>query len=297
MKKNILLIVAALMVLASCGRKVEFEHNTFATFDGTSYSIEEDSQMELKIPVTVMNPTGAEVSVSVKTVDGKAQEGVDYEIISPVSGILTFSADETQKDVIVAVNYDSELTGTKDFTLTLSSATEGFMVGQCNSVKVRIKDADHPLKAFIGEWTASAAGLSGLSYSWSMIIEGDESDPTYSNLLVYDLDPFTAYFGYTSENGYNRVDAKANAAKDQITIAMDSYLATDEDGLIDTAGIVYSITGLDSQYFETARSYDDVNLLLSEDGSTLTIVNAFGVLANGASFYEVIEGPTVFTKK
>lgn len=295
MKKNIILIVAAVIALASCSRKVEYVHMTFATFDSASYTFNEDVE-QIKVPVSIVNPNGAEVSVSVKTIDGKAKEGTDYEILSPVSGVLSFAAGETEQEIVIGINYDSNRTGTKDFTLSIVSATEGFQVGGCNSTKLRIKDDNHPLKMFIGEWSASATGYSGLSYSWSMIVEADESDPTWSNLLVYDVDPFTGYFGYTSENGYNIVDAKSNATKDQLIVAYDSYIATDEEGLIADPGVVYSITALDAPTLDQAKNYSDLKFDLSEDGNTLTIETAIGTLGNG-TLYEVIDGPIVFSKK
>lgn len=290
------MMAAAMLVISSCGRKVEFEHMTFATLDATSYSFDEDVQ-EFRIPVTIVNPNGKEVSVSVSTTDGKAEEGVDYEVLYPVSGVLTFAAGETEQEIVLGITeFPGKLTGSKDFSLTISSVTEGFQVGGCNTVKLKIKDLDHPLKMFIGEWSASKTGYNGIKYSWTMTVEGDESDPTYSNLFVYDLDPFTSsYLGYSSEKGYNKVDATANPAKTQLIVAYDSYLATDDEGLLEP-GCVFSIAGLDAPTYEQARAYDDVKMNLSEDGTTLTIVNAIGCLGNGV-LYEIIDGPLVFTKK
>lgn len=290
------MMAAAMLVISSCGRKVEFEHMTFATLDATSYSFDEDVQ-EFRIPVTIVNPNGKEVSVSVSTTDGKAEEGVDYEVLYPVSGVLTFAAGETEQEIVLGITeFPGKLTGSKDFSLTISSVTEGFQVGGCNTVKLKIKDLDHPLKMFIGEWSASKTGYNGINYSWTMTVEGDESDPTYSNLFVYDLDPFTSsYLGYSSEKGYNKVDATANPAKTQLIVAYDSYLATDDEGLLEP-GCVFSIAGLDAPTYDQARAYDDVKMNLSEDGTTLTIVNAIGCLGNGV-LYEIIDGPLVFTKK
>lgn len=291
MKKNILLFVAAVIAFASCGRKVEYEHMTFATFDAASYSCNEDVE-EIKVPVTIVNPTGSEVSISVKTIDGKAKEGTDFEIVSPVSGVLTFASGETTQDIVIGIKYDPSLTGTKDFTVSIASATEGFIVGGCNSAKIRIKDDNHPLKMFIGEWTTSAKGATSLSYAWSMIIEGDESDTSWSRLLVYDLEPFTSnYLGYNSENGYNIVEAYANADKTQITVAYDSYLASDEDGFS------YSVSCLDNPNYAQARNFADVVMDLSEDGKTLTINNALVCLGSDGYLQEAVNGPIVFTKK
>lgn len=296
MKKNILLFVAAVVALASCSRKVEYEHMTFATFDAASYSIDEDKE-ELRIPVTIVNPTGAEYAVSFKTIDGKAKEDVDYEIISPVSGVLSFAPGETTQEIVLGLNYDENLTGTKDFSLSISSATEGFIVGGCDLTKIRLKDVNHPLRPFIGEWTASAVGYAqGLSYAWSLIIEADESDQTYSKVIVYDLEPLSAFIGYNSEKGYNMVEAVAKSIT-QLEVEVDSYIATDVEAQFEE-GAVLSVACLDAPTVEQwSGSITHVKINLSEDGETLTIPNALATLINSASIVEVVEGPIVFTKK
>lgn len=270
---------------------------TFATFDAASYSIDEDKE-ELRIPVTIVNPTGAEYAVSFKTIDGKAQENVDYEIISPVSGVLNFAPGETTQEIVLGLNYDETLTGTKDFSLSISSATEGFIVGGCDLTKIRLKDVNHPLRPFIGEWAASVKSYTGLTYAWSMVIDADESDLTYTKLLVSDLEPFAAvYCKFNAENGYNVVDAVSNSAKTEITVAYDSYIATDEEGaFFKNAGTVLSVCGLDAPTLDAARTLDDVVIKKSEDGSTLIIANALCCLADG-QLADLVEGPIVFTKK
>ena len=269
---------------------------TFATFDAASYSIDEDKE-ELRIPVTIVNPTGAEYAVSFKTIDGKAKEDVDYEIISPVSGVLSFAPGETTQEIVLGLNLDENRTGTKDFSLSISSATEGFIVGGCDLTKIRLKDVNHPLRPFIGEWTASAVGYAqGLSYAWSLIIEADESDQTYSKVIVYDLEPLSAFIGYNSEKGYNMVEAVAKSIT-QLEVEVDSYIATDVEAQFEE-GAVLSVACLDAPTVEQwSGSITHVKINLSEDGETLTIPNALATLINSASIVEVVEGPIVFTKK
>ena len=116
---------------------------TFATFDASSYSFDEDVQ-EFRIPVKIVNPNGMEISLSVATNDGKAEEGVDYEIIYPVSGVLAFASGETEQDIVIGITeFPGKLTGSKDFTVEISSVTEGISVGGCNTVKMKIMDLDH----------------------------------------------------------------------------------------------------------------------------------------------------------
>ena len=89
MKKIINIIAAALLLLvaSSCGRKVTYEYSTYATLESSSYSFDEDVE-EVTIPVTIYNPTGLEVQLAVSTIEGKAEEDKDFEIISPISGVL-----------------------------------------------------------------------------------------------------------------------------------------------------------------------------------------------------------------
>ena len=92
MKRNILFFIAAvsaLLLSVSCDRKYEYQELTYATLYKTSYSVAEDVE-QLKVPVLLNNASGSEVQVSVKLTAGSAEEGTDYELISPASGVLTF---------------------------------------------------------------------------------------------------------------------------------------------------------------------------------------------------------------
>lgn len=292
MKKNITIIVAALSVLlaSSCGRKVTYEYVTYATLESDSYSFDEDVQ-EIAVPVKIYNPTGAEVMLTVTAVDGKALENTDYEIIYPVSGVMTFEAGETSKDIIVGiVEYPDQLTGSKDFTLTIASATQGFDVGNVNTVKVTIKDLDHPLKDFIGVWSASVTGYSGTNYSWDITVEGDDRDPDYENLIVSNLCPMSAqYYALTPANGYNVFDASVDASKTTMTIEKDQYIGSAD-------GEDFLITGINAPTYEAASSYMDISFVISSDKKKMVVPNGYGPM-DSQGFMEIYPGGIVFTKK
>lgn len=285
--KKILFIAAMIMMLASsCGRKVEFEHMTFATFDASSYSFDENVQ-EFRIPVKIVNPNGMEISLSVTTNDGKAEEGVDYEIIYPVSGVLAFASGETEQDIVIGITeFPGKLTGSKDFTVEISSVTEGISVGGCNTVKMKIMDLDHPLKAFIGKWTAQAgSAIDGSSYTWDVFIEGDESD--YTTLVISDLCPVSAKFlGLTSEMGYNIVEAKAVDGNQKIKVAGNSYIGPYDD----TASM--SVYGMDA----TGQYLDDLYISLDGKGG-LVIENGWLEWVSLGGYMEMFAPGTVFVKK
>lgn len=285
------LAVLGLAFASSCGRQIEFEHMSFATFESGTYSFDENAG-EVTIPVTIYNPSNSEVQVSVKAIDGKAKSGVDFEIVSPMSGILTFAAGEETQDVTIAItDFPGELTGSKTFTLQIASATEGFQVGTFNSANVKIKDLDHPLKDFIGVWSASTVGMyqGGLSFSWEMTIDGDEED--YTTLVVSDMCPFSyTYLGLKSADGFNIVEAVSNAEKTQLIIEDDQYLGVYEADATTTYDI--SLRGVD----ESGKYLDDIYLVLQSDG-TLVAPNMWGAYVSAGGFFEAYPPGVVFTRK
>lgn len=292
MKKiiNIITVALLLLVASSCGRKVTYEYRTYATLESSSYSFDEDVQ-EVTIPVTIYNPTGAEVQLSVNTVDGKAKEDVDFEIISPISGVLTFASGETTQNIVIGIiEHEGVLTGSKDFTLSIASVTEGFDVGNVNTTKLTIKDLDHPLKEFIGVWSASVTGYSGTKYSWDITVEGDDTDPTYSNLLVSNLCPFSMqYYNLTAANGFNIYDASVNASKTQMVVEMDQYIGSaDGEDLL--------ITGINAPMLDMASAYVNIVFVMSGDKQKMEVPNGYGPVG-AEGFWEVYPGGIVFTKK
>lgn len=291
MKKNIIIMAVALLaLLSSCGRKVTYEYLAYATLESLSYYFNEDVE-EVSIPVKIYNSSSSEIRLSVTTTDGKAKENEDFEIIYPVNGVLAFAPGETEQDIVIGIiEHPGERTGSKDFSLVIESVTEGFDVGNVNTVKLTIKDLDHPLKEFIGVWSASVTGYSGTNFSWDITVEGDENDPTYEKLLVSNLDPMSAqYYGLTADNGYNIFDATVDETKTKMTVARDQFI-----GSADGEDIL--ISGVNSPSLETATTYADITFVLSSDKKKLTVPNAYGPVGT-AGFWEIYPGPIVFTKK
>lgn len=186
MKRNIILFVAAtvtLLLAASCNRKVEYQFEKYATLYRSSFSVAENAG-ELRIPVLVKNTKGADVQVSVKIAEGSAVEGVDYEVVSPANGILSFSGDTDSLDVVINIFSPDlgEFTGSKDFTLSIASATEGVKVGALHQAIVTIEDLDHPLAAVLGEYTATGTSSASGTYSWGVKID-KHTDLTKVNII------------------------------------------------------------------------------------------------------------------
>lgn len=289
MKKSYIIAAAvALVFTASCNRKVEFQHETFATFDAVTFSVDENVGT-VNVPVSIYNPTGADVQISVVAQDGVAVKGVDYEIVSPVSGLLTFSGETTTQNVEVKiVDFSGEFTGSKDFKLSLASATDGVSVGALNVASFTIKDLDHPLAMFIGEWTGSPLVdyFYGDQYTLDLSILANDNDKTFSSLYVCNIDPYFAANGFTAANGCNTFLATVNEDKTKLIIASGQPIGY----------LTCQLIGFDGPDLDSAGTAASFEILLNEDG-TLTIPNAFGVYNEGQGWYSAYLGGLTLSKK
>ena len=287
MKRNIILFVAAAFALlsaASCGRKVEYQFESYATMYSTAYTVAETIG-EFQVPVLIQNPTGAEVQVSVKVTEGTAEEGVDYEVISPASGLLTFSGETDSLAVVIKINgFEGEFTGTKNFTVNIASATEGLPVGLFAQTKVTIDDLDHPLAAFIGQWKGTLAGYFG---NWpagetTINVKADPNGDPFKD-LIFDggINPY--FLAAVGANPDFSAEVNGNVA---------TVLAEQPCGYSDVVTL-----GFNAADPGAADSYDDIHFELQEDG-TLKLLNAYGAYTpSGGGFYEIYLGNVVFTKQ
>lgn len=288
MKRNIILFVAAafaLLSMASCNRKVEYQFDTYATLYHSSFNVKEDAG-EYSIPVLLKNATGADVQVSVKIDEGKAVEGVDYEVISPANGILSFSGETDSLAVVVKIfdTFVGEFTGTKDFTVSISPATEGLVMGYVTSARVMIDDLDHPLAAWIGSWTGEMTGFFG---NWpkaatTFTVSADPDGDPFSDLIVNGgINPY-----FLSAIGANP-DFSAKVVDNQLVVAAEQPCGYSDVVLL----------GFNAPDPNAADSYDHARFELQEDG-TLVQANAFGAYTpSGGGFYEIYLGGAVFTKE
>ncbi|MBO5876871.1 MAG: hypothetical protein J6Q37_04430 [Bacteroidales bacterium] len=288
MKRNIVLFVAAafaLLSMASCNRKVEYQYNPYATLYHSSFTVSE-SAGEFNIPVLIQNATGADVQVAVKIDEGKALDGVDYEVISPANGILSFSGETDSLSVVVKI-YDTfvgEFTGSKDFNVSISSASEGLSVGVITNARVMIDDVDHPLAAWIGSWTGEITGFFG---NWP------KAATTINISANPDGDPFTDLIVDGGINPYFQAAAGANPDYSAVVEGNQLIIASDQPcGYSDVV-----LLGFNAPDPNSADSYDHARFELQENGS-LKLLNAYGAYTpSGGGFYEIYLGGAVFTKQ
>lgn len=286
MKRNIILFVATaltLLLAASCNRDVEYEFIKYATFYSTSFTVNETAG-EVSVPVILCNSKGSEVQLSVKLNEGKAHEGTDYELISPASGILTFSGDKDTLDIVIGIkSFEGELTGTKDFSVQIASLTSGAQVGSYSTAKVAINDVDHPLSGFVGEWdgTLVFASEPPAPMPTTLDIKIDEDDETYSKMIITGLEPNYAKYALPVYATYDKENSKVIVPQGQLGMYVsDSYN--------------FVITGLDDAW----ENLMDVEFAYDPEANTLTQLNIFGMLNTlEGSLYSVYVPGAVFTKK
>lgn len=288
MKRNIILFVAAafaLLSMASCNRKVEYQFDTYATLYHSSFTVKEDAG-EYSIPVLIQNAKGGDLQVAVNIAEGKAVEGVDYEVISPVNGILSFSGETDSLAVVVKIfdTFVGEFTGAKDFTVSISPATEGLVMGSVSSARVTIDDLDHPLNMWIGTWTGEMAGYFG---NWpkaatTFTVSADPEGDPFSDLIVDGgINPY-----FLNAVGANP-DFSAKVVDNQLVVAAEQPCGYSDVVLL----------GFNAPDPGAADSYDHARFELQEDG-TLVQANAFGAYTpSGGGFYEIYVGGAVFTKE
>lgn len=273
MKRNLILLVAAVFTLlaVSCNRKVEYDYQTFATLYTTSY-ITNEAVGEIEIPVILYNATGSESQVSVKLVEGKAEEGKDIELISPANGILVFTGETDTLNVVVGItSYEGELTGAKDFKVQLSSISPETSVGNVNTAKVTINDLDHPLYPYFGSWSGSTLEEVYTGAVHTIKFDIAEYPDDYTKLLLTTIDPMmSSVVGYT----------------DEIQLYANAVLNEDGTGQVvipggQATGFEYSYgpwvyMGLNAQSFDNASDYTDIVFNLNADGA-LNVPNAYGI--------------------
>ena len=285
MKINFKYILTAMAVIAlsvSCDNKAEFQSEKFVTMDHYSYSVAE-TVGEVVLPVHIYNQDCKDVQVSVKAVDGTAVAGTDYEILTPSSGVLSFAEGTDSLTVKVAIKPQvGKYTGNLNFYIQVNSATEGVVNGNLTTAMVTIRDLDHPLAAFLGDWTSTGplVTAAGSLPSKTFTIVADDEDIT--KVWVENLDVMFAELNGLVAPDYNRVSGQVNDEKTKITIEAFSEV-----------GLGYWIAGMTTVAFENTKTAD-IELVLNPDGSLSIPKGWFTGSGNSLNFY--VNGGLTFTK-
>ena len=127
-------------------------------FSATSVSFTENVGTA-QITVSRSNGNASDVSVQYSTVDGTAQANKDFQ---PLTGTITFGANETSKTISVPIINDALNEDTETFKLTLQNVSGGGTLGEQTNVTVNIQD-DDPLPGLSVSNYSVAEGNNGLT--------------------------------------------------------------------------------------------------------------------------------------
>lgn len=204
------LIIGVLAILASCddlNEVPEFsDSDAFVAFDNALVGVNEDG-LTLNVPVTLASISGMSQSITYTIIDGTAKEGVNFTL-EDASQTLTFDAENrTQYIVINIVNDPGVFTGDLSFQIQLSEdgAIKPSAQNMCDVV---IRDLDHPLAAYLGEWTASGNSAYNGDVQWTVTIDKDPEDVTV--LWVSEIIYGFVKYGYTYPSRDTRFYAVVN---------------------------------------------------------------------------------------
>lgn len=286
MKKYILFVTAlAMTVFCSCDRKADFKSESFVTLEATRYSVSEVDG-SLLIPVSIINPVNEEVQVIINVTSDTAVEGTDFTIKSPMSKVLTFGPGESAKDIEVELIHDLEMTGPKSFSLSIQSADETVLVGSFNTTSCTIRDKEHPLGHFIGEWTGETYDqLYGTNEILTITIS--EVENSMEKLKVSDLDPLQKYLSKTFS-----LTAYADESMSSLSIAPEQPIGKDGEGEEEQWYLCTAFSSSGSFGLEMKLLYDSAK-------QTLTLGTEWGsiIYVGKDPYYGSLYTPVIFRKK
>jgi hypothetical protein len=295
-----LILTACAVVLSSCDRTDPYRggdvfvsgEGAFITLDFLGgLSIREDAGT-FQVPVRVLGNHG-NFSVTVQTTDGTAKNGADFTILEPATGVLAFGEDDIVKFITLGIARGNvgEYTepGTKDFQISLTSATGGIDLGSVRKATATINDADHPLVDIIGGWNASADDGRGIG-SWTMTLMPVAGD--LEKLRINGIGPHFVDGYYVDpdnpEKSYDYtfvVTVTGEEGSRQFSIPFGKEMKTPDD-----EGNILSLWGYDGTY--VYNSGGDLVFTQQEDGSFL-IDDGWGyaicfIEDDGITAYDVI---------
>jgi hypothetical protein len=191
MKQPLKSLYVALLVIifSSCKNEpIMFDRSkTYVGFDITSTSVFENNT-SLEIPVMVAGFEGSgEVTVNYEiSVDGIAKpaiEGVDFTIGS--GGTVDFPQGAGYSNITIHPIDNGVFTGNKSFKINIISNSKNYPIGRENSMMVTIKDDEHPLKKWIGNYAVNAVSyFSPGDYDENWTVTTDADPDNFNNLLI-----------------------------------------------------------------------------------------------------------------
>lgn len=266
---RILTAAGVVLSLAACNQKAEFQSASYVAFSASTVEVSEDAGY-IDIPVyaytlkddgTSFFPRGdkANTVVTFEVVPGSAQESVNYTV-EPATMVLSFNEkSEATLRVNVIRSAEGVIDDTKDLTIRLTSATNGYDLGGMREVKVNIMDADHPLAYMFGTYECEGLTnpLSGTTGSLQLTVA-----PVSGNYSAVSITGFAP----TAESQLKLNPVIGTVSGQVLSVTNGQILGTYEAAEASVEFYAVSSFGSDgSIYVAQSLTFD-----IAEDGSSIT---------------------------
>lgn len=193
--------VAMVAALASCNRELTFQHHSFISIYCGNKTFAEDAG-NITVPVSIYNNKNG-ATITVKCTDRTAVSGTNYQLVEPASGVLNAAPGDTVKNIVIKlIDRPGIFDGNLAFNVSIDSKSDDVELGPHDNVTITIKDNDHPLVDFFGDYTMKgvcANSNGGLVYaSWDVEVGPDDEDVThlvFSNVTYFSAVAYHSYSG------------------------------------------------------------------------------------------------------
>lgn len=248
----------------------------------------------VNVPVTLSPTASGTVTVQYTTVDGSAIAPGDY---IAASGLLTFTAGESSKNISITIVNNSDVEFTESFTIELSSPTGGAVIGDGTGiVTITDDDSETPTGDCLVQVSDNDAEcnylqaklVAGTGMSFTILNEGSaeqiqidsefgfEPGPTCPTITA--TSPYTKV--YTAGSGVDFPSMTATADSDPVEVVVELQTGL---GTISTATVVAGVTSVwdaSAKTFTISGPVADVNQVLGDltynssasDGGTIEYI-------------------------
>lgn len=260
--------------LASCNRELTFQHHSFISIYCGNKTFAEDAG-NITVPVSIYNNKNG-ATITVKCTDRTAVSGTNYQLVEPASGVLNAAPGDTVKNIVIKlIDRPGIFDGNLAFNVSIDSKSDDVELGPHDNVTITIKDNDHPLVDFFGDYTMKgvcANSNGGLVYaSWDVEVGPDDEDVThlvFSNVTYFSAVAYHSYSGDCPVYGIVSDDRKT------ITFPFPQTSGSLKEFGIDDKAYTFGHTGFGGVYVT-----DDVEVVftLDEASGMWITADSFGI--------------------
>jgi len=122
---------------------------------------------DVLVAVTLTNPNGQMVTVDYQVVDGSAESGSDYTVLSTSGTMTFFNGGATTQRIRVTINGDGTNEPDETVLVNLSNATNATLTDNQGVATIINDDGGDPPPVAPGSLTANATGATTIALAWT----------------------------------------------------------------------------------------------------------------------------------